>query len=578
MTDEDRPLVHDIFYVNRIISKICGIGLLKNHMPLFQRVLYYLYVSLFYTTAAVFLICEFLIVGDTLADINKLVSLIGLLFTHVIGVMKFLILSCHHNRIQRIMNNLQDKKYLYDPVDAFQPYLLLKKGKQISGIISIMVCIRLKPLPRNNDVDMIGLCSLWGALKSSRALKMAAYRPDEIVDMLLILGENHNNSRAAARLYAERFPDRRHPDHRTIRLTGKARGGHMVRQRRRHEYDEIDARVVFALYTLVGVSAHISSLININRQVKDKRLEGNITCADFMQYYFYIPFTTETKEQCGYAFLFMDISLAIYAWFIAYALGHDGVFVALLNCLRTQLLILGGAFRTIRKRCFKKHNIHEDKLMCYQENHPELENEIYGELNRCIKHLHLLLKLVSKTSNYQTFKNIERRLRENGMLKLNRRNAGRLRQARTILVEEEILERIDEYPETSVRLLERYVKVSKSTINRVLTEQLIRPFHIQPVQELLPHDLAARIAAPISWPPRSPDLNTCDFFIWGDLKQKIYSVSIENEEQLWNRTQNAVQELQNEETLRRVHFNFLCRIDFCINENGGHFEHLIKSQ
>ncbi|KAJ8937998.1 hypothetical protein NQ318_015495 [Aromia moschata] len=84
--------------------------------------------------------------------------------------------------------------------------------------------------------------------------------------------------------------------------------------------------------------------------------------------------------------------------------------------------------------------------------------------------------------------------------------------------------------------------------------------------------------APISWPPRAPDLNPYDIFIWGDLKQKVYSVCIENEEQLWNSIQNAVQELQNEETLRRVHFNFLRRIDFCINENGGHFEHLIKSQ
>ncbi|KAJ8935288.1 hypothetical protein NQ318_000361 [Aromia moschata] len=62
------------------------------------------------------------------------------------------------------------------------------------------------------------------------------------------------------------------------------------------------------------------------------------------------------------------------------------------------------------------------------------------------------------------------------------------------------------------------------------------------------------------------------------LCEKVYSVSIENEEQLWNIIQNVVQELQNEDTLRRVHFNFLRRIDFCINENGGYFEHLIKSQ
>ncbi|KAJ8938415.1 hypothetical protein NQ318_011998 [Aromia moschata] len=60
-----------------------------------------------------------------------------------------------------------------------------------------------------------------------------------------------------------------------------------------------------------------------------------------------------------------------------------------------------------------------------------------------------------RTPNHQAFKNIERRLRENGMLKVNRRNAGRPRQARTILVEEEILERVDEIPETSVRLLKR---------------------------------------------------------------------------------------------------------------------------
>ncbi|KAJ8958545.1 hypothetical protein NQ317_019586 [Molorchus minor] len=50
--------------------------------------------------------------------------------------------------------------------------------------------------------------------------------------------------------------------------------------------------------------------------------------------------------------------------------------------------------------------------------------------------------------------------------------------------------------------------------------------------------------------------------------QKVYSVSIQDEEQLWNRIQNAVQELQNEETLRRLHFNVLRRMDFCINENG----------
>jgi len=39
---------------------------------------------------------------------------------------------------------------------------------------------------------------------------MANY-PNEIVDMIMILGESRNNYAAAARLHAERYPNRRHP-------------------------------------------------------------------------------------------------------------------------------------------------------------------------------------------------------------------------------------------------------------------------------------------------------------------------------------------------------------------------------
>ncbi|KYM96684.1 hypothetical protein ALC62_12648 [Cyphomyrmex costatus] len=82
---------------------------------------------------------------------------------------------------------------------------------------------------------------------------MADYQPEDIIAMIMVLGESHNNYRAAARLYAERFPDRRHPDHRTIStLTERARGGHMVRYRRRHEYDENDARVLTFFFGEAG--------------------------------------------------------------------------------------------------------------------------------------------------------------------------------------------------------------------------------------------------------------------------------------------------------------------------------------
>ena len=64
---------------------------------------------------------------------------------------------------------------------------------------------------------------------------MADYLPSEIVDMILILGECHINYATASRLYAERFPGRRHPTNLTINtLTERARKGILVRERRHH--------------------------------------------------------------------------------------------------------------------------------------------------------------------------------------------------------------------------------------------------------------------------------------------------------------------------------------------------------
>jgi len=52
------------------------------------------------------------------------------------------------------------------------------------------------------------------------------YNSNEIVDIIMVLGECNNNFCTAARRYAERFPIRRHPsNHRTIRrVTERARG------------------------------------------------------------------------------------------------------------------------------------------------------------------------------------------------------------------------------------------------------------------------------------------------------------------------------------------------------------------
>jgi len=94
---------------------------------------------------------------------------------------------------------------------------------------------------------------------------MADYLPNEIIDIIMVLGQC-NNYRLAARRNAEQFPNRRHSNDRTIqRLTQRAHNGRLIRQRRHHNYDENGARAVTVLAT-VHIDPHVSSRL-IEREI-----------------------------------------------------------------------------------------------------------------------------------------------------------------------------------------------------------------------------------------------------------------------------------------------------------------------
>ncbi|GLV40842.1 hypothetical protein CBL_10017 [Carabus blaptoides fortunei] len=142
-----------------------------------------------------------------------------------------------------------------------------------------------------------------------------------------------------------------------------------------------------------------------------------------------------------------------------------------------------------------------------------------------------------RVPNHKTFANIVRRLRETGKFAPITANRGRARTIRTPRVEDEILEIVEENPEVSSRCLALQAGVSKDAAHRVLKEQLLHPYHVQNVQELLPAHTIARLEfcmfiqerraedfpnkwigreadAPVKWAPRSPDINICDSFLW----------------------------------------------------------------
>jgi hypothetical protein len=71
--------------------------------------------------------------------------------------------------------------------------------------------------------------------------------------------------------------------------------------------------------------------------------------------------------------------------------------------------------------------------------------------------------------------------------------------------------------------------IATSEHNSCIGEQMkMRPFVIgsSSFSVLLPNKLVSQHVVSrfgdVPWPPRSPDLSACDFFLWGYLKSKVY--------------------------------------------------------
>jgi hypothetical protein len=81
---------------------------------------------------------------------------------------------------------------------------------------------------------------------------------------------------------------------------------------------------------------------------------------------------------------------------------------------------------------------------------------------------------------------------------------------------------------------------------------------------------------PISWPARSPDLNPCDFYLWGHMKQLVYTNEIATVEELRRRIFNAADQIRQQQGLTLSCTNsWLRRARLCIESNGNNFEYLL---
>ncbi|XP_074035402.1 uncharacterized protein [Leptinotarsa decemlineata] len=86
----------------------------------------------------------------------------------------------------------------------------------------------------------------------------------------------------------------------------------------------------------------------------------------------------------------------------------------------------------------------------------------------------------------ETFERVDRSLRETGTVLPKRGGEGAPRTVRTVVLKENILEAVADDPSMSIRNLSEQFHTSKSTIHRIIREQLLHPFHFQKVHAMTP--------------------------------------------------------------------------------------------
>ena len=79
---------------------------------------------------------------------------------------------------------------------------------------------------------------------------------------------------------------------------------------------------------------------------------------------------------------------------------------------------------------------------------------------------------------------------------------------------------------------------------------------------------------PFPWPAYSPDLSPCDFWLSNEIKTSVYQHQLpQNLDDLERKIGNAFSVIDTD-LLESVVFNSVKRMHLCIENNGGHLEHV----
>ena len=98
-----------------------------------------------------------------------------------------------------------------------------------------------------------------------------------------------------------------------------------------------------------------------------------------------------------------------------------------------------------------------------------------------------------------------------------------------------------------------------------------RPHTAKTVQTWLKDQFGKKFIDKDMWPPRSPDLNPCDFFLWGHLKSMAYNPLPKTLDDLKANIEREIKKIS-KNILKSNFLNFQKRCELIISAEGGHIE------
>ena len=94
---------------------------------------------------------------------------------------------------------------------------------------------------------------------------------------------------------------------------------------------------------------------------------------------------------------------------------------------------------------------------------------------------------------------------------------------------------------------------------------------IETRQAVVPKSIRCPKAVPIEWPPRSPDMTPPDFFLWGYVKNVVYSQKPQTLEELKQSISQCFNQIPTD-MLARACQSVPNRCQLCVENKGGQFE------